>query len=106
MKRITILAMLMLVVCTVWAADIKLAVPELEKGDILLCEEYPYRSVKNTSRTVYHLARLGFANVTSFQDAHGLKADGVLGPNTQQKAESEFNRQFKVKPEQYFWKAS
>jgi hypothetical protein len=33
---------------------------------------------------------LVFANVTSFQDARGLKTDGVIGPKTQQQAEPEF----------------
>lgn len=101
MKRIAIFAMLMAVVCAVRAEDTKLSVPELKKGDILLCEEYPYRTVKSTSRTVYQLARLGFTNITSFQDAHGLKADGVIGPKTQQKAESEFDKQFNVNPAKY-----
>ena len=101
MKRIAMLAIAMLVACTTWAAEVKSSVPELKKGDVLLCAEYPYRTVKNTSRTVYQLARLGFTNVTSFQDAHGLKTDGVIGPSTQQKVESEFNKQFNVNPQKY-----
>jgi hypothetical protein len=101
MKRIAMLAIAMLVGCTTWSAEVKSSVPELKKGDVLLCAEYPYRTVKNTSRTVYQLARLGFTNVTSFQDAHGLKTDGIIGPSTQQKVESEFNKQFNVNPQKY-----
>lgn len=101
MKRNAIFVILILVFCTVWTADAKELAPELKKGDILLCNEYTYRTVKNTSRTVYQIARLGFTNVKSFQDANGLKADGVIGPKTQQKSESEFNKQFNLKPQKY-----
>ena len=101
MKKSAIFASLILVVCMVSAADAGMSVPELEKGDILLCKEYSYRTVSNTPRTVYQLARLGFTNVRTFQDPHGLKADGVIGPETVKAAESEFKKQFNIKPQKY-----
>jgi hypothetical protein len=56
------------------------SLPELRAGDVLLCEPYPYRTVTNTSRTVYQIARLGFPAVRSFQQTHSLTADGIIGP--------------------------
>ena len=75
------------------AADIA-ALPQLRAGDVLLCQPYPYRTVTNTSRTVYQTARLGFASVRSFQQTHGLKADGIIGPLTQRRVEAEYQRRF------------
>jgi hypothetical protein len=68
--------------------------PELRDGDVLLCETYPYRTVTNTSRTVYQMARLGFASVRSFQQTHDLKTDGIIGPLTQRRVEAEYQRRF------------
>ena len=65
-------------------------VSTLSEGDILLCEPYPYRTVTNTARTVYQIAALGHRSIRSFQRAHGLKDDNIVGPRTQQTAESEF----------------
>jgi hypothetical protein len=70
------------------------ALPELRACDVLLCQPYPYRTVTNTSRTVYQIARLGFASVRSFQQTHDLKADGIIGPLTQQRVEAEYHRRF------------
>lgn len=70
------------------------ALPELRAGDVLLCQPYPYRIVTNTSRTVYQIARLGFASVRSFQQTHDLKADGIIGPLTQRRVEAEYQRRF------------
>ncbi len=67
---------------------------ELRAGDVLLCQPYPYRTVTNTSRTVYQIARLGFASVRSFQQTHALKADGIIGPLTQRRVEAEYQRRF------------
>jgi hypothetical protein len=75
------------------AAD-SVALPELGAGDVLLCQPYPYRTVTNTSRTVYQIARLGFASVPSFQQAHDLKTDGIIGPLTQRRVEAEYQRRF------------
>lgn len=70
------------------------ALPELRASDVLLCQPYPYRTVTNTSRTVYQIARLGFASVRSFQQPHDLIADGIIGPLTQRRVEVEYRRRF------------
>ena len=81
-----------------WASALPAAdtatLPELRAGDVLLCQPYPYRTVTNTSRTVYQIARLGFASVRSFQQTHDLKADGIIGPLTQRRVEAEYQRRF------------
>jgi hypothetical protein len=69
-------------------------VPELRGGDVLLCQPYPYRTVTNTSRTVYQIARLSFTSVRSFQQKHDLKADGIIGPLTQRRVDAEYQRRF------------
>src|SRR5688572_22411942 len=94
--RIIRLVSLLGVICLMGilrAADIT-TVPEIGDGDVLFCQPYPYRTVTNTSRTVYQIARFGFASVRSFQQAHHLKADGIIGPLTQRRVETEFLRQF------------
>lgn len=68
--------------------------PELRGGEVLLCRPYPYRTVTNTSRTVYQIARLGFTSVRSFQQKHDLKADGIIGPLTQRRVDAEYQRRF------------
>ncbi len=79
--------------CMLPAAD-SAALPELRADDVLLCQPYPYRTVTNTSRTVYQIARLGFASVRSFQQAHDLKTDGIIGPLTQRRVEVAYQRRF------------
>ncbi len=74
-------------------ADIA-TLPAIRAGDLLLCEPYPYRTVTNTSRTVYQIARLDFESVRSFQQAHDLKTDGIIGPLTQHRVEAEYQRRF------------
>ena len=70
------------------------ALPELRASDVLLCQPYPYRTVTNTSRTVYQIVGLGFASVRSFQQTHDLRADGIIGPLTQRRVEAEYQRRF------------
>lgn len=58
-------------------------IPVLIDGDVLLCSEWPYRTVRETDWTMYQLARLGFSSAREFQDKHRLKTDNVIGPETQ-----------------------
>ncbi len=60
--------------------------PELSNDAILLCAEYPHRTVTNTPVTVYQLLRLGYDSVRDFQRDHGLNPDGIIGPRTRDKA--------------------
>lgn len=95
--RIISLVSLLIVVCLtgVLRAEDSTTAPEIQAGDVLLCEPYPHRTVTNTSRTVYQIARLGFASVRSFQQAHDLKTDGIIGPLTQRRVEVEYQRRFR-----------
>jgi hypothetical protein len=68
--------------------------PTLAAGDLLLCREYPYRSVRNTDLTMYQLARLGFQDARQFQAKHGLKVDNVIGPSTQTAVREEYQKVF------------
>lgn len=69
-----------------------IAVPELGAGDVLLCREYPYRTVRNTDVTMYQLARLGFADAKRFQKKYGLKNDNIIGPATQDAVREEYRK--------------
>jgi len=60
--------------------------PELPDDAILICAEYPHRTVTNTPVTVYQLLRLGYDSLRDFQTDHGLDPDGIIGPRTRDKA--------------------
>src|SRR5687768_13774942 len=95
-RTVTNFVCLVLGVCSasVLPAADTAALPELRADDVLLCQPYPYRTVRNTSRSVYQIARLGFTSVRSFQQTHDLKADGIIGPLTQRRIDSEYHRRF------------
>lgn len=91
---IRLAATLMLLSLTVFAEEASNNAPALSTGDVLLCDEYPYRSVRNTDLTMYQLARLGFQDARQCQETYGLKADNVIGPATQAAVREEYQKAF------------
>jgi len=92
-RKITIA--ILAVFCTAAVAEERAPLlPALQAGDILLCDGFPKRTVTGTDVTMYHLARLRYSSVRTFQKDTGLKVDGIIGPQTQGKVEDEFNRTF------------
>ena len=71
---------------------------KLEEGDLIALGSCRCWGIDDAPVVMYQIARLGHNSVASFQQANGLKVDGVVGPKTRQATRRLYKRSFEANP--------